>query len=219
MFKTPKVVRTLDDRIQYALIVLIRISLVVAAVWLGFQRDWGSLAITVLAFALTGTPRLLENRFKVTLPIEFSMVIVAFVYLSTFLGEVGDAYERFWWWDGLLHVASGVVLGFAGFLILYALYSKDELKASPKLIAFFSFSFAMAMGAIWEIFEYGADSLLGTNMQKSGLHDTMSDLIVDAIGAFFISWAVLRYMERGEKSLVSGLIKDFLKRNPHINKS
>lgn len=209
----------LDDRIQQLLIVLIRISLGIAIIWLAFQRDWSGFGITILALVLTSLPRFLESRFKVSFPIEFSMIIVTFVYMSTFLGEVGDAYEKLWWWDGLLHTASGIVLGFAGFLVLYVLYARDELKASPRLLAFFAFSFALAAGAFWEIFEYGADSLLGTNMQKSGLHDTMSDLIVDALGALFISRAVLRFMERGEKSIVSGLIKDFLKRNPHLRKS
>jgi len=40
-----------------------------------------------------------------------------------------------------------------------------------------------SIGALWEVFEFGMDQIFGMNMQKSGLVDTMGDLIVDAIGA------------------------------------
>ncbi|MGH7573673.1 MAG: hypothetical protein ACREM1_00880, partial [Longimicrobiales bacterium] len=36
---------------------------------------------------------------------------------------------------------------------------------------------------LWEIFEFGMDQVFGLNMQKSGLVDTMWDLIVNVIGA------------------------------------
>jgi hypothetical protein len=40
----------------------------------------------------------------------------------------------------------------------------------------------MTIGAVWEIFEWTVDLSFGTNMQKSGLPDTMGDLVVDMIG-------------------------------------
>lgn len=208
--------RSADDRIQLWLIRLMQLSLIGAAVWLGFQREWSALGITVLAIILTQLPRWLERRFQVTFPIEFSLVIVLFTYLSTFLGEVGDAYERFWWWDGVLHMASGVVFGFGGFLVLYTLYVQAKLQASPFIIVFFAVCFAIAAGAVWEIFEFVMDQTFGTNMQKNGLDDTMYDLIVDSIGAVFLGWLAYRFMQRGERSFVSELIKDFLRRNPRF---
>ena len=43
------------------------------------------------------------------------------------------------------------------------------------------------MGALWEILEFAIDQTFGTTMQKSGLVDTMWDLIVDGLGALTIS--------------------------------
>lgn len=43
----------------------------------------------------------------------------------------------------------------------------------------------MAIGGIWEIFEFAMDQVFGMNMQKSGLIDPMWDLIVDALGPLF----------------------------------
>ena len=55
------------------------------------------------------------------------------------------------------------------------------------MLALFSFSFAIAIGVVWEIFEFFMDISFGLNMQKSGLIDTMGDLIVDSLGALLAS--------------------------------
>lgn len=210
--------RSLDDTIQYTLIQLIRLSLVGAAIWLGFQGDWPSIGITMCALLLVSIPKRLEERFNVVLPIEFSMVIVLFIYTSTFLGEVGDAYEKFWWWDGLLHITSGVILGFAGFLILYSLFSRKKLQAGPFLLAFFGFCFALAAGTVWELFEFAMDRLFGLHMQKGGLNDTMVDLAGAGGGALVVSYLCYRYMKYGASSVVSRFTENFLRINPHIRK-
>ena len=73
------------------------------------------------------------------------------------------------------------------------------VESSPVFIAVFAFSFALALGAVWEIYEFTMDSVFGTNMQKymldngtaligqAALQDTMKDIIVDAIGALVMS--------------------------------
>ena len=43
------------------------------------------------------------------------------------------------------------------------------------------------IGVIWEIFEFSLDYVIGLNMQKSGLVDTMGDLIVNSIGSLFVA--------------------------------
>lgn len=209
---------TLDDKIQRILLVLMRLSLVIAIVWLGFQRDFDAMFITILALLLASIPKQLEQRFNVVFPIEFTMVIVAFTYLSTFLGEVGGAYERFWWWDTILHVSSGIILAFAGFLVLYSLYYQRKLRASPLLLSFFAVAFALGSGALWEIFEFAMDSAFGFNMQKNGLRDTMWDLIVDGLGGLIVAWLGYLYIAKGEKNFVSRLLENFFRHNPRFKK-
>ena len=77
------------------------------------------------------------------------------------------------------------------------------MSLSPGFVAFFAFCFALACGAVWEIYEYLMDGLLHMNMQhfavedgtpllgRAALLDTMKDLIVDALGALVI--AVIGY--------------------------
>ena len=182
-------------------------------------RQWEVIFFAATALLFSYVPRLIERNYKVQLPIEFEIVIVTFVYAAIFLGEAEDFYYRFWWWDLMLHTVSGVVLGFTAFLALYILYSQKRLNAKPFVLSLFAFSFSLAVGALWEIGEFGLDRLFGLNTQKSGLSDTMSDLIVDAGGALVA--ALLGYIflkrQQANRGLLSRLIENFFNNNPHLN--
>jgi len=175
-----------------------------------------------IILCITFLPLLLGQRFQVKIPHEFESLAVVFVYMSLFLGDVQGYYARFWWWDIVLHTGSGFLLGILGFLLVYVLNEKEdiELDLHPKFIAFFAFIFAMGMGSVWEIFEFSMDQLFGMNMQKSGLVDTMWDLIVYGVGALIISilgWGFLRTRERD--SFLEKWIDSFIDKNPHLFKS
>lgn len=194
----------------------IRASLFVAAVGAIESMRWIVLFLAALTFALTFLPKLLRRGYRVQLPVEFELIILVFIYATLYLGEVHGYYTRFWWWDALLHTGSGVVLGFIGFLFLYVLYQHEKVRSSPILIAFFTFCFALAIGAVWEIFEFVMDQLFATNMQKSGLVDTMWDLIVDSLGALAAAIAGFFYVKYGKAHFFDRLFERFIEENPRL---
>jgi len=161
-------------------------------------------------------PAIVEHNYKITLPTEFEFLIVFFIFGSLFLGETFNYYHKFWWWDIFLHGMSSIILGYIGFLILYVLYSEKLIKAKPLMLVLFSFSFAVALGAIWEIFEYFMDQSFGLNMQKNGLHDTMEDLIMDALGALFSSIFGFIYLKFHKGWIIKDWILTFIKENPRL---
>ena len=141
------------------------------------------------------------------------------MFASLFLGEVIGYYTRFWWWDAALHTTSRFLLGILGFLLVYVLNEKEEidLHMKPGFVTFFAFVFAVCMGALWEIFEFAMDSVVGLNMQRSGLFDTMWDLIVDTAGAMVI--AVLGYgwlRTTGADSFLERWIEAFVDANRRL---
>ena len=117
-----------------------------------------------------------------------------------------------------LYVPMLVIVGLVGFLVLLTLYRRKRVIAAPFSIALFSFSLAAAIGGIWEIFEFGMDQLFGLNMQKSGLMDTMFDIIVNDVGAFLSSLLGYFYLKGGEVPILSRIIRRFKKENPSIGK-
>jgi len=169
----------------------------------------GTFIITLLPFAL-------QKKFKLSIPNFFIAAIVFFIAASLFFGEESHFYYKFWWWDSMLHGFSAIGFGVLGFIIMVYLCQSSKLKASPFLISLFSFSFALAIGALWEIFEYAMDQTFGTNMQKSGLPDTMKDLIVDSLGGMIASISGYLYLCYGKSSFFSSLIDPALKENKHI---
>ncbi|MBW3538371.1 hypothetical protein KY386_02675 [Candidatus Parcubacteria bacterium] len=206
----------LADRIQMGISMVLRTVLVIAVGQGAVTGNWAVVFVSLLAFALTIAPLALAGRYNIKLPIDFELAIVLFIYAAIFLGSVRGYYQRFWWWDAFLHTGSGFALGFIGFLILYLLYAQKKLQASPFVIAFFSWCFALALGAAWEIFEYAVDVVFGTNMQRSGLPDTMGDLIVDALGALFASAIGYIYIKHHIWDPFDGAIRRFLATNPRF---
>lgn len=207
---------TLDDKIQYVIIRFLRVSTLFALGYVIYQQQLTGVINGLFALVLLFMPDIIERRYKVRLPIEYSFLIVAFIYASLVLGGMGKFYYRFGWWDDMLHITSGVMLGFAGFIILYILKLKGKLEASNFLICFFAFTVALSLGVVWEWYEFLVDTFLGFNMQRS-LADTMADLFTDSLGAFISVYLGYKFMSNDKKvGLFSRFVNNFLAANPHI---
>lgn len=155
---------------------------------------WPAVFVTFAALLLTVLPGRLANRIGLRLPPSFLAAIALFVLATLYLGEVQDFYNRFWWWDLALHFGSAMGFGILGFLLVFMLFQGDRYAAPPWAVGALSFCLAMTVGVLWEIFEYAMDSLFGLQMMKSGLPDTMGDLVVDAVGAALAALAGVVYL-------------------------
>ncbi|MDJ0640563.1 MAG: hypothetical protein QNJ20_17195 [Paracoccaceae bacterium] len=160
-----------------------------------------SLAFVSLAtLALSLLPLVLARRLSLHLPMPFLLATTIFIFASIVLGEAFDFYNRFWWWDLALHGSAAIGFGLIGFLFVFMLFEGDHFAAPPSALAFISFCVAMTIGALWEVYEFGMDQFFGLNMQKSGLDDTMGDLILNALGgiaASVVGYLYVRYRSGG----------------------
>ena len=148
-------------------------------------------------------PGFLEHRIKLIIPSSMLIPYALFLYGSIYLGEVRDFYFIIPHWDTVLHTFSGCMLGALGFSFVSLLNDIDNgpLRLNEGFVAVFAFCFAVALGVVWEIYEYVSDGILGLNMQKfmlksgellvgrAALADTMKDLMVDCLGALAVSLA------------------------------
>jgi hypothetical protein len=204
------------ERVQLQITFGIRIILFAALVLAPFRGDWVVFFVSGLALFAMFLPSLLTRNHEIHLPLEFELILALYLYMSLFLGELQGFYTKFWWWDIVLHSGASVALGFVGFLILYALYRDGRLKTSAELLCMFSFAFAMALGALWEIAEYGVDFVVGYPiMQAGGLPDTVADLGADAAGALLAVTAGYFYIKHRRKGvgLFEYYIQSFFKKN------
>ena len=146
-------------------------------------------------------PSLLSRKMHFILPKALFYMYLFFLYCAIFLGEVKSFFYAVPHWDVILHAMSSLMTGFFGVMVI-SILNRDKhvvMRLSPFFVALFSFSFAVMLGAMWEIYEFVFDGLLGLNMQKfiladgtvlaghEALADTMKDIIVDSIGALIAS--------------------------------
>lgn len=189
-----------------------------------YEAQWLNATLVLFILFVTFLPDLLARGLDLFVPPELELLTIGFVFASVFLGETRDYYGRFWWWDVLLHGTSGGLLGALGFLLVYILNEtpRIDLRMRPRFLALFAFCFAVTIGTVWEIFEFGVDRLFGTTMQKptfgdaTGLFDTMEDLIVDTLGASGVVLLGYRSARRGAESLISRAIDRFVEANPRL---
>ncbi|WHZ32780.1 hypothetical protein QNK01_04025 [Desemzia incerta] len=202
------------DRVGQIVLVLLGISVIYAVYMLftapsgvpdnGFEKVKSDYVLTLLQ-CLVGVivmfiPSVIEKKFSVDIPDVMEMLYFVFLFCAIYLGEVRDFYYRVPSWDLILHMFSGAMLGALGF-VLVSFFNDSEkvnMQLSPIFVTLFAFCFALAAGTLWEIYEFLADGLLGTNMQKfitadrevlvgrDALADTMEDLIVDALSSLAV---------------------------------
>lgn len=179
-----------------------------------FRLELAFVALATLALSLT--PVFVARWARVHVPPSFIAAIAIFVGGTLFLGEVLDFYERFWWWDIAMHGASAVGFGLIGFVLVFMMFQGDRFAAPPVALAFLAFCFAISIGTIWEVFEFAMDRLFGLNMQKSGLMDTMGDLIVNMGGALVGAGTGFAYLKGQARGGLAALIDEFVTGNPRF---
>lgn len=184
-----------------------------------YQSHWLNAFLIAGIIFLSVLPLILGDQFKVYIPAEFEFLSILLLFGSLFLGEMHGYYTRFWWWDLALHTGSGFLLGIFGFLLVHILNQEERIHLHMQLgfVALFSFVFSMAMGTLWEIFEFAVDNAFGMDMQRN-LRDTMWDLIVNAVGALTISIAGYFYFKSKKNYFLEDWIYKFIQKNPKIFK-
>ena len=151
------------------LIYLLMGSITAAVIVLTFiQGQYESTFTAVLSLFLFLLPTFVEESFALKLPVALEIVAVLFVFCANILGEIAGFYVLFPFWDDMLHYTSGFIFAAFGFSLveIFNRHARFDFYLSPAFISLVALFFAMTVGVVWEFFEFSADLLLGTDMQK-----------------------------------------------------
>ncbi|MGM9897254.1 MAG: hypothetical protein ACI32W_04790 [Enterococcus faecalis] len=173
-------------------------------------------------------PSKVEQRFRIDIPDIMEIMYFLFLFCAIYLGEVRNFYYKVPYWDLILHCFSAAMLGALGFLIVQFFNNTEKLniRLSPFFVSLFAFCFAVTCGVVWEIYEFLADGVLGTNMQKfitadgivltghEAVSDTMEDIIVDALGALIVT--AIGYFNISKQQKQDLQMIDSIKRNNQV---
>ncbi|MBD7911255.1 hypothetical protein [Clostridium cibarium] len=180
-------------KLTIAALVVFQIILVISAIINIMSRDWKGLGSVALAIVCTTLPFIvyaIANKKKIMLPPRFKLVLLLFIFLSLYLGEIIKFYDRFWWWDLLLHGIFGSYATIVGLYIIKEIITKEKEVTDKRFNFFkvtFASSFSITLGTLWEVFEFLGDYFFKTTMVKGGIEDTATDLIAKILAAFITS--------------------------------
>lgn len=163
----------------------------------------------LLMMSIIILPEKLKDKIGLQIPIVLESSMTVFAFCGFVLGDVFDFYKKIPVWDSILHAFSGVILAYAGFVLIDYFVKRESINISMghMFICTSVVLFSLALGAVWEIGEYLTDDIFGTNTQQymestqgtlygkkdipleghDALADTMKDLMLDLAGAATIA--------------------------------
>lgn len=134
--------------------------------------------------------------------------ILAFIFFSMYMGNILNIYIIIPFYDKVLHLMSGILIGFIGFIV-FMNFNKESKDAINKSFLFiFVMSFSVALAGIWEIWEFTTDFLFGFNSQNASLIDTMLDIICGTIGGIISLIPVIFYFRNKKNKFVELMLRD-----------
>ena len=184
--KKPGLYRQLIDEIKenrstFVIFVILRILVIIVGVRQFFVGNYENVFLCAATLVLFMVPAFIEKLFKVHLPSILEIVVLVFIFAAEILGEISDYYVKFAFWDTMLHVTTGFLAAAVGLSLIDILNRSTRigLSLSPLFVALVSFCFSMTIGVLWEFFEFGADVLFLTDMQKDTVVTNISSVLLN----------------------------------------
>lgn len=165
-------------------------------------KNLSLLAIIPIIFIPTLINKLFNYKFSEALIfLYFSFFIVSFV-----LGSILEFYIKISWFDLFAHFLSGIVCSSLSLIII----KKYNLLNNKNLIftIIFILSFSSFIASLWEFFEFFSDKLFATDAQwviKTGIDDTMTDLLISFLSSIVFSIYYYLNMKTNPKQFIKTL--------------
>lgn len=145
-------------------------------------------------------------------------VLAVFCFFASFLGSVLQLYAFVWWYDIAMHTLFGYLGGIIGLFFLCKLTDAQSRKAGFSLL--FCFAVSMMFAALWEVFEFSTDILLGGTAQGTPVllpdgssvvpvNDTMEDILCNLCGALVFCAQYTLHLLTKKSFLIPQMIRDF----------
>ena len=135
----------------------------------------------VLSLILMLIPSFIEDNWHIDIPDTLEIIVLLFIYAAEILGELSAYYVNIPFWDTMLHTITGFLAAAVGFSLCDIFNRNENIKfsLSPFFLAFVAFCFSMTVAVCWEFFEFGADQLFGSDMQKDTIINTINTVELD----------------------------------------
>lgn len=149
----------------------------------------------------------LRKTFKFKIPYILETIITIFVFLSYYIGYVLKVYDVINGYDKVVHTILGLV---TSLIALYLLKKNNKVPNKLWFNILFIIGFTFFIACIWEFLEFGTDKILKKDEQsvlKTGVDDTMYDLLVAFVGAVLFNIMYLIEVKCNKNLLITKYLK------------
>lgn len=152
--------------------------------------QYGEMFTAFLVFGLTFVPYVAADRLDIRFPwfVYFLISLALWIHIA---GYVQGWYVSLYpYYDKVAHLISGVSIALIGFIGVVFLDRYWRMDLTPLFIVLFTVIFGLALGAIWEIYEFVVDLVFGgflNGPMQNDLADTMWDMIFVLAGSVTVA--------------------------------
>lgn len=160
-----------------AVYLILRLLVVISMIFQILMGNLQNAMMCILSLLLFTIPTIVTEKLKIGLPSLLEALIYLFIFSSTILGEINNFYGIIPFWDTLLHTLNGFLCAGIGFSLVDILNENSEkVSLSPIYVVIVAFCFSMTIGILWEFFEFTADNVFKTDMQKDRIVQNISSV-------------------------------------------
>ena len=176
---------------------------------LRFLSNWGGkyFSMTIVACLTPFIMPLLMKLLKIEVPQEFYIINIIFVYFASLWGSCLGGYHLPYF-DKFTHFFSGIIFC----EIAYIFYKHFLPNEKRKFLMFIFINALNAMIALfWEFYEYALLIFFNydaINHYSTGIHDSITDMLVAVIGSFILSLYLTHYDQRNDNHFFIKLAKN-----------
>lgn len=156
---------------------ILRLLVIISMIFQILRGNFENVFMCILSLFLFTIPTIVSEKYKIKLPSLLEAIIYLFIFSSTILGEINNFYGIIPFWDTLLHTLNGFICAGIGFSLVDILNQNSKsINLSPIYIVIVAFCFSMTTGILWEFYEFTADSVFRTDMQKDRIVQSISSV-------------------------------------------
>jgi len=169
---------------------------------------------SVVPLALTLLPAVVRQRYGYPMHADLALLVSVAATLHA-VGALGP-YATTDWYDTVTHALSSTLVAGVGYALAHGLeLHTDHVDFSPRFRGAFVVVFVLAVGVLWELFEFasglGAGLLGGEVLAQYGVVDIVKDLAFNTVGALAVALFGTKLFRRPARAL-AGQVGDLLRR-------
>lgn len=160
------------------------------------QGDSENAFLAMGLFQVSLAPLVIEAVARVRIPVHIQLLYAVLLFTGGYMGSYSRFYDVWEPWDTVVHFYSGIMIALWADDILRTAMRKEGFSLPRWLHATVITSFSALVAMLWEIGEFTADQVMGSNAQIDN-YDTMIDMITGTVSALGVAVVAAWGFSRG----------------------